>query len=279
MDHITKGALMSMWSEGGPIVQEPILQVLQVKQLSSAPGSDVKYRVVLSDTVNFIQSMLVTGLNHLVISGALHLNCFVKLKKYTAKTLKGRRVVICQDLEVAEFLGTCPKLGEPQQMASDSDAGAAATTATSTTASAAATTAMSSTVAPTSFYGNRPPQQAAAQSMPQAGRQTGSVGSYGATGPMSRSAAANFYTINQISPYTRTWSIKARCANKSAIRTYHNKNGEGKLFNATFIDATGEIRATGFNEQVDKFFHVLEEAKKQFSNVNNDYELMFESDT
>jgi len=61
------------------------------------------------------------------------------------------------------------------------------------------------------------------------------------------------------------------------------------LFNVTFLDESGEIRATGFNEQVDSFYEVLQEgqiyyvsnckvnfAKKQFSNINNDYELAFE---
>lgn len=56
--------------------------------------------------------------------------------------------------------------------------------------------------------------------------------------------------------------------------------------------AKGEIRATGFNDAVDNFYNLLEVgkvffvsrariniAKKQFSNVNNEYEIMFERDT
>ena len=52
------------------------------------------------------------------------------------------------------------------------------------------------------------------------------------------------------------------------------------------------IRATGFNDVVDRLFNILEEgkvyfiskarvniAKKQFSNVNNEYEIMFENHT
>lgn len=58
------------------------------------------------------------------------------------------------------------------------------------------------------------------------------------------------------------------------------------------MDETGEIRATGFNDQVDAFYNLLEEgkvffiskariniAKKQFSNVNNEYEITFENQT
>lgn len=50
-----------MWDGGPGKVDEPIVQVVQVKQLASAPGTDVKFRVVFSDIVNYIQSMLVTG--------------------------------------------------------------------------------------------------------------------------------------------------------------------------------------------------------------------------
>jgi replication factor A1 len=59
------------------------------------------------------------------------------------------------------------------------------------------------------------------------------------------------------------------------------------------LDESGEIRATGFNEQVDQFYELLQEgsvfyisnpcrvqlAKKQFSNLPNDYELTLERDT
>lgn len=59
------------------------------------------------------------------------------------------------------------------------------------------------------------------------------------------------------------------------------------------MDDSGEIRATGFNEQCDTLYDVFQEgsvyyisspcrvniAKKQYSTVNNDYELTFERDT
>lgn len=59
------------------------------------------------------------------------------------------------------------------------------------------------------------------------------------------------------------------------------------------MDDSGEIRATGFNEQCDALYDVFQEgsvyyisspcrvsiAKKQYSTVNNDYELTFERDT
>ena len=100
------------------------------------------------------------------------------------------------------------------------------------------------------------------------------------------------YAIEAISPYTHKWTIKARCTYKSDVKTWHNKNGEGKLFSVNLLDESGEIRATGFKDQCDQLYDVFEKgqvyyisncsvklAKKQFSNVNNDYELTFQNDS
>ena len=45
---------------------------------------------------------------------------------------------------------------------------------------------------------------------------------------------------------------------KSDIRTWSNSRGEGRLFSLNLIDESGEIRATGFTDVVDKFYNMLE---------------------
>jgi replication factor A1 len=133
----------------------------------------------------------------------------------------------------------------------------------------------------TNFYGNRPQQQSTPQPQPQQ------------RAAPSHSAHANLYPIEAITPYAHRWTIKARCTNKSDIKTWHNRQGEGKLFSVNLLDDSGEIRATGFNDQCDALYDLFQEgsvyyiqspcqvrlAKKQFSNVNNDYELTFEAQT
>ncbi len=54
------------------------------------------------------------------------------------------------------------------------------------------------------------------------------------------------------------WTIKARVSNKGAIRTYENARGPGKLFSCDLVDQSGEIRATAFNAECDKFHSLLE---------------------
>nr|KAG5690193.1 hypothetical protein BaRGS_016584 [Batillaria attramentaria] len=88
------------------------------------------------------------------------------------------------------------------------------------------------------------------------------------------------------------WRIRARVTQKSNIRTWSNSRGEGRLFNVNFLDESGEIRATAFNEGVDKFYDLLEvnkiyyvskgtlkTANKQYSNLKNDYEMSLNPET
>lgn len=100
------------------------------------------------------------------------------------------------------------------------------------------------------------------------------------------------HPIEALSPYQNNWSIKARCTQKSEIKTWANARGEGKLFNVTLMDETGEIKGTAFNTVVDDLYPKFEEgkvyyiskarvnlAKKKFSNLTCDYELSFERNT
>jgi replication factor A1 len=107
------------------------------------------------------------------------------------------------------------------------------------------------------------------------------------------------------------WTIKARVSNKGQIRTYENARGPGKLFSCDLVDQSGEIRATAFNAECDKFHSMLEigevrtvaeawiswrtvcvavqvyyiakaslkAANRQFNTTNNDYEMTFNHDT
>lgn len=99
------------------------------------------------------------------------------------------------------------------------------------------------------------------------------------------------HPINGISPYHNKWTIKARVSNKTDIKKWANNKGEGRLFSFTLIDESGEIRATAFNDSVDKFYNLIQAghvylisngvvkiAKRQF-NANSDYEIHLENNT
>ncbi|XP_070839802.1 replication protein A 70 kDa DNA-binding subunit-like isoform X2 [Chaetodon trifascialis] len=92
--------------------------------------------------------------------------------------------------------------------------------------------------------------------------------------------------IAQLNPYQSKWTIRARVTNKSSIRNWSNSKGEGKLFSFEIVDESGEIKITAFNNEVDKFFSLVEQGKvyyiskatlkvanKQYTTLKNDYEM------
>ncbi|KAF6299555.1 replication protein A1 [Rhinolophus ferrumequinum] len=119
-------------------------------------------------------------------------------------------------------------------------------------------------------------------------------GKAGGTSPVNSSGGtqAKVVPISSLTPYQSKWTICARVTNKSQIRTWSNSRGEGKLFSIEVVDESGEIRATAFNEQVDKFFPLIDVnkvyyfskgtlkiANKQYTAVKNDYEMTFNNET
>ena len=69
------------------------------------------------------------------------------------------------------------------------------------------------------------------------------------------------YPIDALSPYQNKWTIKARVTLKTDIKHWSNARGDGKLFSVHLMDESGEIRATGFNDAVDRFYPILQENK------------------
>lgn len=255
-----------------------VLQCLQVKQLDSKPqgAGQERYRLVLSDIKSYVQCMLATQLNHLVHDGLLQRGAIIRMTSHQAQHLKGRSVLIVLALEVLPEFGTPEKIGEPKGI--DTSA-----------LPAPANTTMSGP----GFYGAKSeaqdikPQVQAQKEMVRGGAGGGGGGGGGAHG------SNTIHPIESLSMYSHKWTIKARVTAKSDMKTWHKPSGEGKLFNVTLLDESGEIRATAFNDQADQYWDVLNEgtvyyisspckvqmAKKQFNNTNNDYELVFERDT
>jgi replication factor A1 len=177
--------------------------------------------------------------------------------------------LIILNLEVIESLGEPDKIGEPLALTVMNVKDEEDTKPTNTTISG------------NGFYGNRP-QQPAAQDRAIPSR----------SGPATSSTHGTIYPIEGLSPYAGKWTIKARVTNKSEIRTWQKATGEGKLFSVNLLDESGEIKATAFNDQCDMLYDLLQEgsvyyistcrvqfAKKQFSNLPNDYEMTFERDS
>ncbi|KAK4168919.1 hypothetical protein QBC43DRAFT_375459 [Cladorrhinum sp. PSN259] len=273
---ITQGAIDAIFNDPERAARDfpvPVLQCLQIKTLDSKPGGAApeRYRIVLSDIRNYIQCMLATQANHVVHEGQLQRGSIVRMKQCQPQHLKGKNVLIVLDLEVIESLGAPDKIGDPVTM----DAKSAEPN--------------NSTISGPGFYGAK--SEPVQDSKSEVQKQLATHAPAAANNHSSTHGV--IYPIEALSPYAHKWTIKARVTQKSDIKTWHKQSGDGKLFSANLLDETSEIRATGFNDAVDQFYDLLQVgqvyyisspcrvqlAKKQFSNLPNDYELTFERDT
>jgi replication factor A1 len=260
---LSRGALDAIFNDpdrAATAFPVPVMQCLQVKQMPPSTTGGDRWRLVLSDSDHYVQCMLATQANHVIHDGKVQRGGLVRVKQYTPNSIKGRNILILLDLEAIENLGVHEKIGEPNSI----EVKAAAET----------------TIAGNDFYGAKKETSTA---QPQAA--------------VSRSTAqhptSNIFPIEGLSPFAHKWTIRARVTMKSDIRTWHKASGEGKLFSVNLLDESGEIKATGFNDQCDAFYDLLQEgsvyyisnpakvsfAKKQFTNLPNDYEITFERDT
>ncbi|KAG7448223.1 replication factor-a protein [Guyanagaster necrorhizus] len=245
------------------IFQSPVtLQVLSTKKVpqSKSVQAQDRYRIILSDGIHYIQAMLATQLNTLVDEETVTKNTVVIVEKMTCSIVQERRLIVVLEVRV---LGTpSEKIGSPISLNKADD-----------------------TPAPAQGISNASTSEISRPQQPQQ-KQSGQPQRTGSNGK------SNWHPIEGLSPYQNTWTIKARCTHKSDIKTWSNQRGEGKLFNVTLMDETGEIRGTAFNTVADDLYSKFEEgkvyyvskarvnlAKKMFSNLANDYELGFERNT
>jgi replication factor A1 len=276
-ERLTPGVIESLFTDPDRTAREfpvPVLQCLQIKPLGAGAGNE-RYRLVLSDMRHYVQCMLATQRNNLIHEGILQRGSILKMKEYQAQYVKGKSILIVLDIEVMPELGQPEKIGEPKAIEMPT-----------------APPQQNTVIGGVGFYAakSEPTQETKTQIQRQINRGNGGGG--GAAGAGDRHAGT-LYPIEALSMYSHKWTIKARVTQKSDIKTWHKQSGEGKLFSVNLLDESGEIRATGFNEQVDQFYDMLQEgsvyyistpckvqlAKKQFTNLPNDYELTFDRET
>jgi replication factor A1 len=101
-DLLTPNVLRTIYdSESQPVpnIPQPVLQILAVKKINATtPNSQERWRIVLSDGVFFIQSMLATQLNPLVNNNEILKGGLIKLGQYTMNKMKDKRYTPCEGI-------------------------------------------------------------------------------------------------------------------------------------------------------------------------------------
>ncbi|XP_017073556.1 replication protein A 70 kDa DNA-binding subunit [Drosophila eugracilis] len=251
----------------GETVEGPVLQILAIKKINSAADSE-RYRILISDGKYFNSyAMLASQLNVMQHNGELEEFTIVQLDKYVTSMVgkdgAGKRVLIISELTVLNpGADVKVKIGEPVTYENAAKQDLA------------------------------PKAAAAANPKPVPKKITVHNNNNNNVALNSSINSGMTHPISSLSPYQNKWVIKARVTSKSGIRTWSNARGEGKLFSFDLMDESGEIRATAFKEQCDKYFDLiqvdsvyyiskcqLKPANKQYSSLNNAYEMTFSGET
>ncbi|XP_047450988.1 replication protein A 70 kDa DNA-binding subunit [Mugil cephalus] len=266
MTKLSEGAIEALSKGAGG--NDAVLQLVNIRKIDGGNGP-ARFRVMMSDGRHTLSSfMLSTQLNCMAEENLLAPNCICVLKRHVTNILKdGRRVVIILEIDVIKPAeDVAGRIGDPTPYTEGQSKGP------------------QSVQAPVPE--NRPPLQPQNKNEVNKGfnRDFGKKAS--SAMPSTPGGSSKVVPIASLNPYQSKWTIRARVTNKSSIRTWSNSRGDGKLFSMEIVDESGEIRVTGFNQEVDKFYTLIEAGKvyyiskgslkianKQYTSVKNDYEM------
>ncbi|UJR25240.1 hypothetical protein I4U23_006592 [Adineta vaga] len=291
MQKLTTDALMR-FAKNGACGEQPILQVLNIKLMDSKPVNESvvtpsqnkkaqRYRLILSDGKHFLPSCVLTvQLNELVTNGQLQEYSIIRLDRFLRSDLKGQAAkMILQVLQLTVLDIATHKIGNPISLLT-ADLNEEDNSTTSVTKDILQPKTNSS-------INKRPllPVKNEQPVLPPPPSATLLI-----TIDVDSIKTNRLFKIEALNSFQNRWTIRVRVAHKKPVRTF--SNGEGRLFSCDLIDETGEIRATGFGDECDRFEPILivgniyyitqaqiKFANKQFNTLSNDFEMTFNNET
>ncbi|KAG7390324.1 60S acidic ribosomal protein P1 [Phytophthora pseudosyringae] len=282
MVNLTPNAVSRLYSKQAPDGFEPWLQIIDTKKIKPASGAGGdRYRIVLSDGTSYISGMLATQLAPMMENESLKTNYVLQLKDYLGNEVQGRRILIV--LSIGDIVPAFDRIGSPQNI----EGAKGPSIPAAPTASAPPAVALGARSAAPAQPTYQAPQASANQYKPPPAAPS----AYNRGPVVRQDPNIRLSDIQSLNPYAGgRWTIKARVTTRAPIKNWTNARGSGKLFSVDLLDAKGgEIRATFFNDGVDKFYETLHPggvfylsggkvkmANRRFSSMDNDYEVTFD---
>eukprot|EP01084_Bolivina_argentea_P312425 540885_1 len=298
---LERGAVQRMLANDRTV--KPILQVLDVKKIVTGSSGE-RYRLVLSDSQNYIQGMLATQATHLVRNNKITKFTVIHLQDFVCNNISGKKICV---------VVACDILGNP-----DHGIGKPTSVATNVSSASSSSSMNNNRPAPPSnqqpfhqrqqFNNNSNQNQNQNRNNYGGNNNNNNYGGNRGNGPNNGGGAGGYggynnkpamfgndmgiQPVSSLNPYQNNWKIKVRVTKKENIRHWHNQKGDGKLFGLELLDKDGtEIRGVCFNQAADKFYSMMQEnkvyliskgtvrlAKKGFSHITNDYSITLNED-
>lgn len=303
---LSVGSVKSIYA--GETTQEAVLQVLELKKIvpsgQNVPQTE-RYRMVLSDSRHYQQSMLSTQLNVLVKEQKVQTGCLVRLLEYVVNDVAQKRIIIVLNLQ--PLTGPLEKIGNPvnveQAQNFQMDSKASLHDSKLEQPSRVWSSSGDEQTEQLSNYQNK--ERRENSSIPfssnSANIQSNRAQSFhikSESGPivkMEPSVGSNLEPVQSIAslnPYQNKWIIKGRVSGRNEIRHYQNAKGEGSVFSFEIMDSSASIKVTAFREiatrlykliEIGKVYRiskgVLKPADKRFNKTSFEYEMIADNNT
>ncbi|CAM8946698.1 unnamed protein product [Rhodiola kirilowii] len=126
MEPLTDGAIVKMNAGATSKELQPVLQIFDLKMVSTSQSAVDRYRVILSDGTHLQQAMLATQKNYLVSEGRVKKGTVVRMTEYSVNNIQHRLIIIVCDMIVIMDIGDI--IGDPKQFSSSGAPASAPTT-------------------------------------------------------------------------------------------------------------------------------------------------------
>lgn len=291
---LTQNAIKRLYEDQNLEIENLTVQVISLKSVgvSNMASAPERWRIIISDGQLFITAMLATQLNHFIQSEQIKKHSILRIPSYTVNLIGPRHVVVLLGVEVVQS-DYPERIGNPTNCDAAANANNDSNNKDHSKPSPGVLTHRSNNkIDPSTPKLEPKPEPDLKPNVPLFKPIPSAADSKPVKPIARRPGPVGHIPIAGLSPFANNWKIRARVSTKSEIRRWSNARGEGKLFSVVFLDETGQIKATGFNDAVDNLYESLQEgkvylvsrgkiniAKKQYNNVPHDYEIVFENST
>ena len=262
---VTPRAVQAIYTRPNDGSLRPVLQILSASTLAGQPG---RFKVVLSDGENYTTGLLSSQLVTRLGGCPFKQNQLIGMEEYLVNTVQDKVFIVIHQVRDIPSPPQMGQIGNPQAYRPNLSALAPSVSPAMTTGTALAQPPAPRAVENPNYtnpYSSLPSHSpfaaGMAQSMPPQPVVDMNPPSNRTAGPVRylKPSGDPAVPMSQLTIYTQKWTIKARVATKSDLRTFRNARGEGQLMTIELVDAQqSEMRATFFGSAALKFHPMLQ---------------------